>query len=291
MQPTTLARAMWTLYEPIHAITYFAAEARAEFEQAGLRGFWRGYFAGRAAPLGAIDPAPVVGLFNSFAPSMVERALPAVWDLVSPAEALAARSRGAAAVLAGVVDAREAARLADLLAPIVAAHKPAGHALGAANLALPEPHDPHARLWQACTSLREHRGDGHVAALVAVGATGADIVVLRCGLGWDRAVHQPARGWSDEDWLAATARLVRRELLDADGRATEAGRAVVAEAEEITNQAAAPPWEVLAPGEILEVARSLSLPAHACRELSPEVTPIGDLRLWDVENDPEYLDP
>jgi len=279
MQPTTLARAMWTLYEPIHAITYFAAEARAEFEQAGLRGFWRGYFAGRAAPLGAIDPAPVVGLFNSFAPSMVERALPAVWDLVSPADALAARSRGAAAVLAGVVDAREAARLADLLAPIVTAHKPAGHALGAANLALPEPHDPHARLWQACTSLREHRGDGHVAALVAVGATGADIVVLRCGLGWDRAVHQPARGWSDEDWLAATARLVRRELLDADGRATEAGRAVVAEAEEITNQAAAPPWEVLAPGEILEVARSLSLPAHACRELSPEVTQIGDLRL------------
>ena len=263
----------------------------AEFEQAGLRGFWRGYFAGRAAPLGAIDPAPVVGLFNSFAPPMVERALPAVWDLVSPAEALAARSRGAATVLAGVVDAREAARLADLLAPIVAAHKPAGHALGAANLALPEPDDPHARLWQACTSLREHRGDGHVAALVAVGATGADIVVLRCGMGWDRAVHQPARGWSDEDWLAATARLVRRELLDADGKATEAGRAVVAEAEEITNQAAAPPWEVLAPGEVLEVARSLSMPAHACRELSPDVTPIGDLRLWDVENDPEYLDP
>jgi hypothetical protein len=291
MQPTTLARAMWTLYEPIHAITYFAAEARAEFEQAGLRGFWRGYFAGRAAPLGAIDPAPVVGLFNSFAPSMVERALPAVWDLVSPAEALAARSRGAAAVLAGVVDAREAARLADLLAPIVAAHKPAGHALGAANLALPEPHDPHGRLWQACTSLREHRGDGHVAALVAVGATGADIVVLRCGMGWDRAVHQPARGWSDEAWLAATARLVHRELLDADGKATEAGRAVVAEAEEITNQAAASPWEVLAPGEVLEVARSLSMPAHACRDISPEVTPIGDLRLWDVENDPEYLDP
>jgi hypothetical protein len=291
MQPTTLARAMWTLYEPIHAITYFAAEARAEFEQAGLRGFWRGYFAGRAAPLGAIGPAPVVGLFNSFAPSMVERALPAVWDLVSPAEALAARSRGAAAVLAGVVDAREAARLADLLAPIVAVHKPAGHALGAANLALPKPDDPHARLWQACTSLREHRGDGHVAALVAVGATGADIMVLRCGMGWDRAVHQPARGWSDEDWLAATARLVHRELLDADGKATEAGRAVVAEAEEITNLAAASPWEVLAPGEVLEVARSLSLPAHACRELSPAVTPIGDLRLWDVENDPEYLDP
>jgi hypothetical protein len=291
MQTTTLARAMWTLYEPIHAITYFAAGARVEFEQAGLRGFWRGYFAGRAAPLGAVGPAPVVGLFNSFAPVMVERALPAVWDLVSPADALAARSRGAVVVLAGLADAREAARLGDLLAPIVAAHEPAGHALGAANLALPEPDDPHARLWQSCTSLREHRGDGHVAALVAVGVTGADIVVLRCGINWDRAVHQPARGWSDEEWLAATSRLVRRELLDADGKATQAGRAVVIEAEEITNQAAASPWEVLAPGDVLEVARSLRPLARACRELSPEVTPIGDLRVWDVENDPEYLDP
>ena len=282
---------MWTLYEPIHAITYFAAGARVEFEQAGLRGFWRGYFAGRAAPLGAVGPAPVVGLFNSFAPVMVERALPAVWDLVSPADALAARSRGAVVVLAGLVDPREAARLGDLLAPIVAAHEPAGHALGAANLALPEPDDPHARLWQSCTSLREHRGDGHVAALVAVGVTGADIVVLRCGINWDRAVHQPARGWSDEEWLAATSRLVRRELLDADGKATQAGRAVVTEAEEITNEAAASPWEVLAPGDVLEVARSLRPLARACRELSPEVTPIGDLRVWDVENDPEYLDP
>ena|SRR5690348_7361603 len=291
MQTTTLARAMWTLYEPIHAITYFAAGARVEFEQAGLRGFWRGYFAGRAAPLGPVGPAPVVGLFNSFAPVMVERALPAVWDLISPEEALAARNRGAVVVLADLVDAREAARLGDLLAPIVAAQEPAGHALGAANLALPEPDDPHARLWQACTSLREHRGDGHVAALVAVGVTGADIVVLRCGIDSDRAVHQPARGWSDEEWLAATSRLVRRELLDADGEATEAGRAVVVDAEEITNQAAASPWEVLAPGEVLEVARSLSPLARACRKLVPEVTPIGDLRLWDVENDPEYLHP
>ena len=46
------ARAMWTLFEPIHAVTYFAPEARGAYEEAGLRGFWRGYFAGRAAPLG-----------------------------------------------------------------------------------------------------------------------------------------------------------------------------------------------------------------------------------------------
>ena len=50
------ARSMWTLFEPIHAVTYFAPEARAALEEAGLRGFWRGYFAGRAAPLGPAGP-------------------------------------------------------------------------------------------------------------------------------------------------------------------------------------------------------------------------------------------
>jgi len=43
------ARSMWTLFEPIHAVSYFAPEARSAYERAGLRGFWRGYFAGRAA--------------------------------------------------------------------------------------------------------------------------------------------------------------------------------------------------------------------------------------------------
>ena len=52
MSASQVARRMWTLFEPIHAMTYFAAEARAAYEEAGLRGFWRGYFAGRSAPLG-----------------------------------------------------------------------------------------------------------------------------------------------------------------------------------------------------------------------------------------------
>ena len=50
------ARQLWTLFEPVHAVTYFSAEARSAFEGAGLRGFWRGYFAGRAAPLGGSAP-------------------------------------------------------------------------------------------------------------------------------------------------------------------------------------------------------------------------------------------
>src|SRR5579864_8230539 len=85
------ARVMWTLFEPIHAVTYFAPEGRSAYEQAGLRGFWRGYFAGRAAPLGAVGPAVVTASFFNFAPAFVARAIPGVWQLTTPEEALRAR--------------------------------------------------------------------------------------------------------------------------------------------------------------------------------------------------------
>ncbi len=62
---------MWTLFEPVHVVTYFAPEARQGFEEAGLRGFWRGYFAGRAAPIGAAGAPPVIAAFFSFAPPFV----------------------------------------------------------------------------------------------------------------------------------------------------------------------------------------------------------------------------
>jgi hypothetical protein len=92
-----LARSMWTLFEPVHAVTYFAPEARSAFEEMGLRGFWRGYFAGRAAPLGPVNAAVVGASFFNFSPAMVARAIPGVWELISPAEALRdARSRLAA---------------------------------------------------------------------------------------------------------------------------------------------------------------------------------------------------
>jgi hypothetical protein len=90
---------MWTLFEPLHAVTYFTPECRAAYEQAGLRGFWRGYFAGRAAPLGPVGPGPVEAMFFGFAGHMVARALPQVWTMISPERALLARAEGANAAL------------------------------------------------------------------------------------------------------------------------------------------------------------------------------------------------
>src|SRR5258708_29012057 len=111
------ARRMWTLSEPVHMVTYFSAEARSAFTDAGLRGFWRGYFAGRAAPLGPVGAAPVTASFFNFAPAMVARALPGVWKLITPEDALAVRSAGAVAALRRLLGGTEAGitAAADLL--------------------------------------------------------------------------------------------------------------------------------------------------------------------------------
>jgi hypothetical protein len=269
------ARLMWTLFEPIHAITYFTPEALASFQAAGLKGFWRGYFAGRAAPLGPVGAAPVVASFFSFAPGMVARALPDVWQRATPEDALRARAEGATAALSRLVADQPAeivAEAADLLADAAAHLEPGGRVLGAANAALPAPQAPVARLWQAATTLREHRGDGHVAAVVAAGLNGREIVVWRSAHDMSREAIQPARGWTDEEWDATTRRLTGLGWLDAQGSPTEAGIAAHREIEAATDRAAAGPWEAVD----VDRLRTLLTPiSAACRAALPPVNAIG----------------
>jgi hypothetical protein len=274
----TLERRMWTLYEPIHAVSYFTPEARGAFEAAGLRGFWRGYFAGRAAPLGPVGPAPVVAAFFSFAPGMVHRALPDVWERATPGRALAARTEGAVAALGRLFAGQPAERIAEaaeLLGTAATGLDHAGRVLAAANAALPPADQPLARLWQAATLLREHRGDGHVAALLAAGVTGSQALAWRAGQDLPRHVLQPARGWTDDEWAAAAASLVTRGWLDAEGAATPAGVAAYQEVEAITDRLAAAPWAVLGDGGTARLADLLVPLSAACRAELPATNPIG----------------
>ncbi|MBN3932839.1 hypothetical protein IQ279_25050 [Streptomyces verrucosisporus] len=245
--PSHTARELWALLEPLHAVTYFAPEAREAFEDAGLRGFWRGYFAGRAAPLGETGPEPVTAAFFGFSPAMVARALPGLWAAVTPERALDARRTGAGAALRRLLSGygREVEEAAGLLLPVLRELDCAGRVLAAANRALPVPPDPVERLWHAATVLREHRGDGHVAALVAAGFDGCETLVLRAGIDLPRGELQPHRGWSDEEWRAAERRLAARGLLGPGGRATPEGRLVHRAVEEATDRAAARPWQGL----------------------------------------------
>jgi len=271
------ARSMWTLFEPIHAVTYFAPEARSAYERVGLRGFWRGYFAGRAAPLGAAGAAVVAASFFNFAPAFVARAIPGVWELITPDEALRARVAGATSALGQLLDGREAevATAASLLWRAIGECDFSGRVLASADVALPAPEPGFAALWQAATVLREHRGDGHFAALAAADIDGCEAVVLRCCLDLRREDMQPVRGWTDEAWDGALSRLAARGWIGADGALTSAGREAHAAVEHATDRAASRPWARLGPETTAEIVTVLTPLAQACARVLPYPSPIG----------------
>jgi len=295
-----LARGMWTLLEPVHAVSYFVPEGKGAFAASGVRGFWRGYFAGRCAPLGPVGAAPVTAVFCSFSPAMTTRALPAVWELIDPATALRVRAQGAAAglrrLLAGPgtgsgpgTDTETVADLADRLWPVVEGLDSTGRALGSANAVLPRPDDPYQSLWQAATTLREHRGDGHVAAVVAADLTGLELLVLRSAGELDRAALQPARGWTDDEWQAADRQLRERGLLAGSGPAamTRAGWELVAQIEATTDRLAARAWSALIDtGSLGRLAVDLGPVARSCQAGLPDRNPIGLQATWDAAADP-----
>jgi hypothetical protein len=244
------ARRLWALGEPFHALTYFAQECRDAAEKAGLRGFWNGYFACRAAPLGAVGPEVVTAVFYNFAPAFVERRVPGVWADVSPAAALEARLAGIDGAVRRVLGedwpaSAEAAEAAELAATAAAAVDLPGRPLAAANTGVAVPEEPHLFLWQSLTTLREHRGDGHSVALAEREVDGITAHVLAAAAGRsDREWLLRARGWDDAAWDDAVTRLVERRWLY-EGELTAEGLAMVAAIEADTDRLALGPWQAL----------------------------------------------
>ena len=110
------ARRMWQLLETVHAVVYFAPEVAEASRQLGLKGFWMGYFAGRAAPLGPAPPEVVAATFFNFHPAMVARALPDAWSIACPGDVTAARLAAVDDALRRLLGSRDLAPAADLAA-------------------------------------------------------------------------------------------------------------------------------------------------------------------------------
>ena len=246
------ARALWTRFEPVHAVTYFSPECVAANRTVGLKGFWMGYFAARSAPLGTVGAGAVTATFFSFAPGRVRRAIPSAWDFTNPLSVVAARGVAAATALRALVPGIEP--LADSLAPrlrrVVEESPGSGRPLFLANRELPVPDDPVEALWLATTCLREHRGDGHVSLLTAAGLDGCEALVLfAAGEGLDPQIFIDARGWTAEEWADAEARLASRGLWH-EGDISAAGRALRARIEADTDQLAAGAFASLADDDL-----------------------------------------
>jgi hypothetical protein len=279
-------------FEPIHALTYFAPEAREGLDEAGFRGFWTGYFAARSAPLGPVTANVVTAIFYNFSPSHVARALPSAWDQAGPADAL--RIREAAAVSAlrrcGVTGDDAVRTAADLLAKAARHASAAGRPLFAANLALPWPEESVAKLWHAATLLREQRGDAHVAVLVANGIDGRQCNVLHSAAERvPREFIMRSRRYDDE-WRACSEQLVRRGLLEGTGALTDSGRELKRHVEDTTDELALAAFDALDDGELELLFRTLTPITRAVIEGGdiPAATPMG-LRRDDLADDDAHL--
>ena len=247
------ARRLWTVLEPLHAMIYFAPEAFEAYQGVGLKGGWMGYFASRSAAMGAV-PAPVVtATFFNFAPPMVERAIPDAWSLAGPDAVLAARLSAADTALRRLLGDRigseEVAEAASLARAAAEEATTEGRPLFAGHAALGWPDEPHLQLWHAATLLREHRGDGHVAVLTADGITGLEAHILVVGEGvMPRSTMQAVRGWTDDQWDAATERLRSRNLLAGNDELTDEGRDLRTRVEARTDRLAVAPYAAIGSG-------------------------------------------
>jgi hypothetical protein len=263
----SLARRMYDLFEPICLVNFFSEEPNEAMAELGFSNYWDGYFAGRSAPLGKVPADVVHALFYSFAEGEAARHLPRVWDRVTPEEASAARERGCVAALRRIfgdlIDSEGMVRAADLLTKAAVGAPSEGRPMFAALRALPIPDEPVARLWHAADMLREHRGDGHIAACMGEGIGGTESHVLSA-LAMD--IH-PAESFGRIHHLprarlaAVMDGLRTRDLIDASGHFTDAGRECKERIEAVTDRLAAAPYDGLAPDErdeLLAVLEPLS---------------------------------
>lgn len=243
--PLRTTRRLARAADLVNMVNYYTAEING-FRSDGFKGWWHAYLGYRSAPLGPVGPAPVVAIFYNFAPRMVERAIPGVWQIMTPAQVLVRRDELVNEALRRIFDGSEfqpsIERAATLAETAVSTLESGSRPLSAALAALPWPDEPIMRLWHACNIWREYRGDSHNIALAAAEIDGTECHLLMAAGGHGNQPTLAAiRGWTEQEWFAAQGRLRDRALLDADGAYTDRGRAFRNEVELHTDRLSAAP--------------------------------------------------
>ena len=262
-----VARKCWRTLEPYHGLIYFSPSAAAAFEAIGLEPRHQ-YFASRAAPLGPVPAEVVIATFYNFHPQLVRAAIPEAWERATPARILEARLTAADRALREALgDSLDSPAVAEALslarvAAEAASEDLTGRPLFAAHASLDWPDEPHLALWHAVTLLREHRGDGHIAALLVDEVGPCEALVMHAATG-DVPVDvlRSTRAWSDVEWATGEETLRGRDWLDETGALTEEGRKHRAWVEERTDELALPPWAALGEdgcARLRELVRPLS---------------------------------
>ncbi|MFJ8826811.1 hypothetical protein ACIREE_34195 [Streptomyces sp. NPDC102467] len=248
------ARRCHNVVNPFHSTHYFSPDLGKELAAVGVEDRSAAYFAVRSAAMGAVGAGTVSSTFYNFKHDLVARHVPAVWQVASPETVLAARARAVDSTLRRLLGeetlaSKEMAEAAELALRATEACTRHARPLYAAHADLPVPEAPHLAYWHAATLLREHRGDGHLAALLAAELDPVEALVSHVATGKGMAPKWllATRGWTRAEFGEAADRLRARGLLTGDEELTltEQGVQLRATLEERTDVLDRGPYEHL----------------------------------------------
>jgi hypothetical protein len=242
------ARRLWRLLEVVHTPVYFSKDVAQASKALGLENRMQGYCAMRTFPLGPVPSEVVTSVFYGFAPRAVAFGLPAAWRATTPDAAASMVTEAVRNLYGGWFQGLEdeLARAAELAREATLLHPTIGRPLAAAWASVPWGDDPVVALWQAATRIRESRGDGHIALLVAADIDGVGShLTVKGDSPRLRERMTPLRGWADAEWDAGARALQERGLLAEDGSLTDAGQQLRTHLEAATDDLAAAPWVAL----------------------------------------------
>jgi hypothetical protein len=228
-QLSASARRLRNVLEPIASNVYFSPDVNDAFEKLGFgRGVGAagcltiaepsGYYCSRAACMGQVPGEVVVAAFGVFNPALIIPAVERGWSIASAGEVLDARERGAIASLARILGDQPAlAEVTTVLQRAAAAGSASGRFLFAGLRSLGIPSTPWGALWRAVDTVREHRGDSHIAAWIATGLDPVEIGLLtEIYYGMPSKRYHRGRGWTEADLDAGLDRLRDRDLVAGD---------------------------------------------------------------------------
>jgi hypothetical protein len=217
------ARRLRDACEPVAMHAVWSRRTNEHLAGLGLD-FLTSYVWGRAAHLGEPVGAVVASSFAWFEPGLVTALYDAARAAVPRDRFVAARDEATVASLREVLsDDDEAGEVADLLADAAESADGSGRPLFSGVRAAGRPADPVHRLWWACTLVREHRGDSHVASANASGLGPVEMNVLtELWIGMPLLSYTGTRGWPEDAMHTAVRSLEARGWL-ADGQLTASG--------------------------------------------------------------------
>ena len=234
------ARRLRNALEPLASNVYFAPEVHAEFEALGFgpgtggEGYVTlaevsGYYCSRAGCMGQVPGEVVVAAFGVFNPDLIIPAVERGWSIAGVDEVVAARERGATASLQrilGMPD--ELPWVTGVMQRAAAAGGASGRFLYAGLRSLGIPPTPWGAAWRAIDTVREHRGDSHIAAWLAAGLDPVEAGLLtEVYYGMPSKRYHSGRGWTDSQLDAGLDRLRAAGIIDGDPPAlTERGAAL-----------------------------------------------------------------